>query len=65
MVASEVGHLKEAEFLGLNLEDVNENDLTRQMRNGLPVTIPWKREVVRLGTCFHVNVPFNQDFQNL
>ena len=55
MKRPDIGHTKEAELAELNLEELNENEIQQQARHGLPLIIPWQREVVRLGTCFHSN----------
>ena len=53
MKRSDIGQTKEDGFAELNLEELNENEIQQQARHGLPLMIPWQREVVRLGTCFH------------
>ena len=53
MTFMELGHLREAEFAGLELEDINENEIRRQAQQGLPLVLPWKPEPITLGTLFH------------
>lgn len=38
----------------LQLDDPHDNDnwITQQAALGVPITLPWKKEAIRLGTCF-------------
>ncbi|KAJ5986738.1 hypothetical protein N7451_011103 [Penicillium sp. IBT 35674x] len=38
---------------GARLDGLDENEFARQARQGLPLALPWGREVIRLGTTFH------------
>jgi hypothetical protein len=33
----------------------DENEISQQARQGLPLSLPWGREIIRLGTTFHSN----------
>lgn len=53
MSPSALGHIKDPEFEGLGLEELNENEFQRCARSGMPLLLPWHRKPVRLGTGYH------------
>jgi len=47
-----VNPITDADFAGLALEDVDENEIERLARQHMPIVLPWHQEKVRLGTCY-------------
>jgi hypothetical protein len=42
----------DADFAGLALDDVDENEIERLARQHMPIILPWHQEKVHLGTCY-------------
>lgn len=49
---SEIGHIADADFVGLELDTIKENEIERLAAQHLPIILPWSRQNVRLGTCY-------------
>ena len=45
----------EEEYAELKIQETNDNEILRLAKHGLHITIPWHREVIRLGTTIHIN----------
>lgn len=49
---TDLGTIADSEFSGLEFESATDNEIIRKTSQNLPLDLPWKRQVVRLGTCF-------------
>lgn len=49
---SEVGRITDADFAGLELDQIRDNEIERLAAQHLPIILPWSRQSVRLGTCY-------------
>ena len=49
---SKIGPIADAEFAGLELDDICDNEIQRLASSHLPIVLPWSRQNVRLGTCY-------------
>lgn len=49
---SAVGRIADADFAGLEVDEIGENEIERLAAQHLPIILPWSRQNVRLGTCY-------------
>lgn len=58
---TDLGSITDREFAGLEFAAATDNEIFRETSQNLPLSLPWKRKVVRLGTCFQSSRQSSED----